>query len=101
MLERVNQLAEKAATNVSRRRFLARLGQGAAIASAFLGSMVLTGRSASAGKKKGQLYVCIYDDGQTICDYQCKGTITYRDRLLRHRVQTSLVSRTPVDACPT
>jgi len=51
MFERVGQLAEQAATNLSRRDFLARLSQAAAGAAGALGGLLLTLADAQAARK--------------------------------------------------
>ena len=51
MLEKVSQFAEQAATNVSRRQFLGRLGKGAGITAAALGGMLIHSTPAWAGRK--------------------------------------------------
>jgi hypothetical protein len=56
MLERIGQLAEEAATTVSRREALTRIGKGALAAAAWLGGMA-AGRS-DAGGGTCCYYVC-------------------------------------------
>ncbi len=48
MFDKVSQVAEKLATNVSRRAFLGRLGQGALITAGVLGGMHLLAGKAQA-----------------------------------------------------
>lgn len=50
MFEKVNQLAEQSATNVSRRRFLSRFGGGALAVAGALGTFLAMSRDASAGR---------------------------------------------------
>jgi len=51
MLERVSQLAEQAAANVSRRQFLGRIGKGAGMTAAVLGGLLIHSPPAWAGRK--------------------------------------------------
>lgn len=51
MLRKFNQLAERAATDVSRRQFLGRVGRGAGAAAAALGGLLAAGAPVLAGKK--------------------------------------------------
>jgi len=53
MLEKFNQLAEHAATNVSRRQFLGRFGRGATAAALAAGGLLVFARDASAARRKG------------------------------------------------
>jgi hypothetical protein len=71
MFERVSQLAEQAATTVSRRHFLGRFGTGALAAAAFLGSVLGTPTDSQAARRRrcgGQIcppgydYCCSYFD---------------------------------------
>ncbi len=51
MLDRVGDLAERVATNVSRRAFLGRLGQGAlGLAAVIAGALALPGRAQADGQ---------------------------------------------------
>ena len=50
MLEKVSQIAEQAATNVSRRGFLGRLGRGAAATAAALGGLLALPAATRAGR---------------------------------------------------
>jgi hypothetical protein len=70
MIEKLSQLAEQAATNVSRRQFLGRVGRGAMIAAAAAGGLLAFPAAATAGRRcPGGYYVCGYDrrDGDVIC----------------------------------
>src|SRR5215510_4656703 len=51
MFERVSQLAEEAANNVSRRQFLGRLGRAAGAAAGMLGGLLLCPMDAHAGRR--------------------------------------------------
>ena len=51
MLEKVSQVAEQAATNVSRRGFLDRLGRGALVAAGALAVVAMGAERASAGRR--------------------------------------------------
>ena len=51
MFEKVSQVTEQAATSVSRRQFLDRVGRGAAAAALALGGLLVTSGPALAGKK--------------------------------------------------
>lgn len=51
MLERINQIAEQAATNVSRRQFLGGFGRTAAGAAAALGGLLVFSDFAKGGRK--------------------------------------------------
>ena len=53
MFEKVSQVAERAATNVSRRRFLDTCARGALVAAAALGGALALSREASAGRPSG------------------------------------------------
>ena len=56
MLEKVNQVAEQAATNVSRRQFLGRFGRTATSAAAALGGFLAFSEFAIGGRKpRGEL----------------------------------------------
>ena len=50
MFEKVSQIAEQAATNVSRRRFLGKVGRGAAVTVAALGGLLAISSEAVAGR---------------------------------------------------
>ena len=56
MFEKVSQVAEQAATNVSRRRFLGRIGRGAGVAAAAFAGLLVHASPAWAGK--GTKRVC-------------------------------------------
>ena len=51
MLEKVCEIAEQAATSVSRRQFLGRIGRGAAATAAVLGGLLALPAVSHAGKK--------------------------------------------------
>jgi hypothetical protein len=51
MFEKVSQIAAQAATNVSRREFLGRLGRGALVAAGAAASFVAFGSEAQAGRR--------------------------------------------------
>jgi len=51
MLDRISQVAEKAATSVSRRNFLGQLGRGAAILAGALGGLLATADARAGGNK--------------------------------------------------
>ena len=51
MLEKFNQLAEQAATSVSRRQFLARFGRGAMVAAVTAGGLLALPGEAEAGRR--------------------------------------------------
>ena len=51
MFEKVSQAAEQAATNVSRRRFLGRIGRGAGVAAAAFAGLLVHAAPAWAGKR--------------------------------------------------
>jgi hypothetical protein len=59
MFDRVGDLAEKLATNVSRRTFLGRLGQGALGLTAALGGVLAFPKQARAGS--GAQWCCVRD----------------------------------------
>lgn len=50
MLEKVTHIAEQAATNVSRRNFLERLGRGAGVAAAALGGLLISSTRVQADR---------------------------------------------------
>ena len=50
MLEKVSQLAEQAATNVSRRQFLGRFGRGAMVVAAAAGGLLAMAQGVHAGR---------------------------------------------------
>jgi hypothetical protein len=52
MFEKFNQIAERAATNASRRQFLGRLGKGALAAAGVVASCVAFGSEAQAAKRR-------------------------------------------------
>jgi hypothetical protein len=58
MLEKVNQLAEQAATNVSRRQFFGRLGKGAMFAAGLVAAVLAVPSSTRAGR--GTVRCCIH-----------------------------------------
>lgn len=60
MLEKVTEVAERAATNVSRRGFLGRLGRGAAATAAVLGGLLALPTITQAGKK---VRICSQESG--------------------------------------
>jgi hypothetical protein len=76
MLKKFNQLAEQAATSVSRRQFFGRFGRGAvAVAAAMGGMLVLPGEAQAAscaypyeptlcpgggGGRRGRIYLCCW-----------------------------------------
>jgi len=74
MFEKISQIAEHAATNVSRRQFLGRLGQAAVAAAGVLGGLLLLPIKASA--RHTALVQCTYvcPDGsvQAIGKNQCR-----------------------------
>jgi hypothetical protein len=51
MLEKFSQLAEQAATNVSRRQFLGRMGRGAMVVAAAAGGLLALPAVARAGRR--------------------------------------------------
>lgn len=51
MLGKAIHIAEQAATNVSRRQFLGRLGRSAALVAATAGGLLAAGKSAGAGRR--------------------------------------------------
>ncbi len=51
MFEKFSQLAERTATNVSRRQFLGRVGRGALVAAGVVGGFLAFGSEAQAGKR--------------------------------------------------
>jgi hypothetical protein len=51
MLKKFNQLAEQAATNVSRRQFLGRFGRGAMVMAAVVGGLLIRPEDAHAGRR--------------------------------------------------
>ena len=53
MLEKVSQLAEQAATSVSRRQFLGRIGKGSAAAAAALAGLLVLPAATRAGRGGG------------------------------------------------
>lgn len=50
MLEKLNQLAEQSARNVSRRQFLGRISRGAVVATGALGAVLAIPHDVSAGR---------------------------------------------------
>jgi hypothetical protein len=67
MFDRVSQAAERLATDVSRRAFLSRLGQGALAAAAVLGAMLAFPRAASAGDCPPGTQKSLCPNGHKIC----------------------------------
>lgn len=67
MLEKFNQLAEQAATNVSRRSFLGRLGRGAMAAAAAAGGLLAFGAGAQAGRAGRGARACWINSANTQC----------------------------------
>ena len=66
MFEKIGTLAEQAATNVSRRRFLHRLGHAALGVAGFAGSLLIAPGTAAAGR------------GRWFCYFSCPdGTLPY------------------------
>ena len=55
MLEKLNQAAEHAATNVSRRGFLGRFGRSVLAAAGAVGAMLTLPRDTSAGRPSGAM----------------------------------------------
>ena len=51
MFEKLNEIAERSATGVSRRQFLGRVGRGALIAAGAVGGFLAFGAEAHAGKR--------------------------------------------------
>ena len=91
MLKKVSEVAQRAATNVSRRRFLGRFGKGAmAVAAAAAGLLVGAG-DARGARKARRVVCCFYDGGGPDCQYnKCSRSFRYRedgrwvvDRLIR------------------
>jgi hypothetical protein len=72
MFDRVGSLAERVATNVSRRTFLGRLGQGALVLAGVMGAMLASPRLAQAKGCAGGPCPC--------CCYQCRDGTLYRLR---------------------
>ena len=71
MLEKINQLAEHAATNVSRRHFLGRVGRGAMVVAAATGGLLAARREAlgmgrSPHCKAGEKPCIIEVDGKRV-----------------------------------
>jgi hypothetical protein len=60
MFERVGSIAERVATDVSRREFLGRLGRGALGLAAVIGGMLAFPSQAPAGASKGGAICCLY-----------------------------------------
>ena len=54
MFEKVSQIAEQAATNVSRRRFFGRFGRGAMAVAVGVAGLLVGPRDASAGRNPGR-----------------------------------------------
>ena len=73
MFDKVSQAAEKLATNVSRRAFLGRLGQGALATAGVLGAMLAFPGQAQADPPQATCCVCRYlgPMGQYIYTYAC------------------------------
>jgi hypothetical protein len=62
MFDKVSRAAEKLATNVSRRRFLGRMGQAAlSVAGAIGASLALPGLAQAGNLKKNCTYRCIHN----------------------------------------
>lgn len=82
MLEKLNQLAEQAATNVSRRGFLGRIGRGAGAAAAAAAGLVILAGDARAGRKPRRVVCCYYYGGASPqCEYnRCPKFIRATDR---------------------
>ena len=55
MFRKVSQAAEQAATNVSRRHFLGRIGRGAGVAAAAFAGLLVHASPAWAGRKKTRM----------------------------------------------
>lgn len=67
MLEKFNKLAERAATHVSRRVFLKRIGRGAMIAAAAAGGVLAVARDASAARCPPGYHPCRRNGVNTCC----------------------------------
>jgi hypothetical protein len=90
MFDRVSQAAERLVTNVSRRAFLGRLGQGALVVAGVLGGVLALPKEARAGNKSvicGFMSLCDAPDQKcalvsitngSVCVWNCKnlGTLT-------------------------
>jgi len=98
MHKKINELAEQAASRVSRRGFVSRLGSAAA-AVVFVGATLLSASSAQGARKnRNQLYDCVYSDGTHICTTRCPGALRVRDRDEKYNAR--LIAKTPVETCP-
>ena len=71
MFDRVNEAAEKLATNVSRREFMGGLGKGALALAGAMGVILAFPRLVQAGQQ--QLCHCFHQDviGGIVCTYGC------------------------------
>jgi hypothetical protein len=65
MIERFNQLAQRSATGVSRRRFLGRLGRGAMAAAGALGGVIAFATDAVGAPTVVCVYQCTREDDST------------------------------------
>ena len=93
MFEKVSQVAEKAATNVSRRRFFGRFGRAAMAVAAGLGGLLVGPRNVSAGRnpgKGGGPGRCW--DGHYICPDGSSFHLRLRTKCRRERGGCKLVS---------
>jgi hypothetical protein len=72
MFDKVSQVAEKLATNVSRRAFLGRLGQGALVVAGAMGAMVAF---PGLGQAKGCSGPC------PCCCYYCPGGVVLTTKI--------------------
>jgi hypothetical protein len=67
MLERFNHLAQAAATGVSRREFLGRVGRGAMVAASAAGGLLAVARDASAARCPPGYHPCRRNGVNTCC----------------------------------
>lgn len=100
MLKKLNQLAEQAATNVSRRQFLGRIGRGAGVAAAACAGLLIQASPARAGRGGTKTVPCCrYEGGYMTCGGH--GTCPKFLQLMkgRNRSLALLVSGTQVPSC--
>jgi hypothetical protein len=84
MFDKVGQIAERMATNVSRRAFMGRLGKGALAVAGAMGAMLAFPGLVQAGRTN---CFCV-NGGSFICQYSCNGGITVYTTLPIHNTCT-------------
>jgi hypothetical protein len=76
MFEKVNQAAEKLATNVSRREFVGGLGKGALVLAGAMGAMLAFPRLVEAGRIRCPCQYGAEVTGGIVCIYLCPDGLT-------------------------